>query len=137
MSTFVTLQFAEGAEAGVEVICLRNNPFVPGTIYSFFIFAWYMMCTRILNGQRVSFQNMQCPKGLNFQKHATSKGLPTHNIRGIPRYQLRQATFRLFFVKLLRIYLHKFCPNKKVWENLVWWGLRGQGSLGMKLWKPE
>ena len=38
MSTFVTLQlqFAEGAEAGVEVICLRNNAFVPGTIIILF-----------------------------------------------------------------------------------------------------
>jgi len=38
VSTFVTLQFAEGAEAGVEVICLKNNPFVPGNII-IFIFA--------------------------------------------------------------------------------------------------
>ena len=49
MITFVTLQFAEGAEAGVEVICLRNNAFVPGTII-IFIFAWYIMCARILSG---------------------------------------------------------------------------------------
>ena len=137
MSTFVTLQFAEGAEAGVEVICLKNNPFVPGIIIIIFIFAWYMMYTRILNGWRVSFQNMQRPKGLNLQKPATSEGFPMNNVWGIPWSQFRQATFRLFFVKLLRIYLHKFCPNKKVWENLVWWGLRGQGSLGMEPWKPE
>ena len=38
MSTLVTLQFAEGAEAGVGVICLRNNAFVLGTIL-IFIFA--------------------------------------------------------------------------------------------------
>ena len=58
------------------------------------------------------------PEGFEFPKHITSEGFPTHNVRGIPQSQLRQATFRLFFVKLLRIYLHKFCANKKSGKSL-------------------
>ena len=58
-------------------------------------------------------------EGFEFPKHATSEGFPTHNVQGIPRSQLRQATFRLFFVKLLRIYLHKFCPCKTSGKTLV------------------